>query len=91
MSKDTTTAPRYWTQPRYWPTYLAITAMRASAWLPWRCKLALGRLIGLAAWRFAGRRRHITETNIRLCFPELDPAAQARLVKQSFLFLATSP
>ncbi|RQW72893.1 LpxL/LpxP family Kdo(2)-lipid IV(A) lauroyl/palmitoleoyl acyltransferase [Halomonas sp. YLB-10] len=85
MSKDTTTAPRYWTQPRYWPTYLAITAMRASAWLPWRCKLALGRLIGLAAWRFAGRRRHITETNIRLCFPELDPAAQARLVKQSFL------
>ena len=69
MSKDTTTAPRYWTQPRYWPTYLAITAMRASAWLPWRCKLALGRLIGLAAWRFAGRRRHITETNIRLCFP----------------------
>jgi len=85
MSKDTTTAPRYWTQPRYWPTYLAITAMRASAWLPWRCKMALGRLIGLAAWRFAGRRRHITETNIRLCFPELDPAAQARLVKQSFL------
>lgn len=85
MSKDTTTAPRYWTRPRYWPTYLAITAMRASAWLPWRCKLALGRLIGLAAWRFAGRRRHITETNIRLCFPELDPAAQARLVKQSFL------
>ncbi|WP_442489054.1 LpxL/LpxP family Kdo(2)-lipid IV(A) lauroyl/palmitoleoyl acyltransferase [Halomonas litopenaei] len=85
MSKDTTTAPRYWTQPRYWPTYLAIAAMRASAWLPWRCKLALGRLIGLAAWRFAGRRRHITETNIRLCFPELDPAAQARLVKQSFL------
>ncbi|MBN8412218.1 LpxL/LpxP family Kdo(2)-lipid IV(A) lauroyl/palmitoleoyl acyltransferase [Halomonas denitrificans] len=85
MSEDTSTKPRYWTQPRYWPTYLAIAGMRVSAWLPWRVKLGLGRLTGLAAWRFAKRRRQITETNIRLCFPELDEAAQARLVKDSFM------
>ncbi|ALM51645.1 LpxL/LpxP family Kdo(2)-lipid IV(A) lauroyl/palmitoleoyl acyltransferase [Halomonas huangheensis] len=71
--------------PRYWPTWLAIAGMRISAWLPWRFKLALGRGIGLLAWRFAGRRRRITETNIRLCFPELDSEAQARLVKEAFL------
>lgn len=42
MSEDTSTKPRYWTQPRYWPTYLAIAGMRVSAWLPWRVKLGLG-------------------------------------------------
>ncbi|MDL4863444.1 lipid A biosynthesis acyltransferase, partial [Halomonas elongata] len=37
------------------------------------------------AWRFAKRRRHITETNIRLCFPELDGARQRRLVRDIFI------
>ncbi len=71
--------------PRYWPTWLAIGFMYAGAWLPWRLKLGVGRLIGLAAWRFAKRRRHITETNLELCFPEMDEQAQAALVKQTFI------
>lgn len=71
--------------PRYWPTWLAIGFMYAGAWLPWRLKLGVGRLIGLTAWRFAKRRRHITETNLRLCFPELDEQAQAALVKRTFI------
>jgi KDO2-lipid IV(A) lauroyltransferase len=32
-----------------------------------------------------GRRRRITETNIRLCFPQLTAEQQAKLVKQSFI------
>ncbi|MGQ7245856.1 LpxL/LpxP family Kdo(2)-lipid IV(A) lauroyl/palmitoleoyl acyltransferase [Halomonas sp. V046] len=71
--------------PRYWPTWIAIGAMRVGAWLPWRVKLAIGKGIGLFAWRFAKRRRFITETNIRLCFPELDGDAQARLVREAFV------
>jgi KDO2-lipid IV(A) lauroyltransferase len=71
--------------PRYWPTWLSIGLMRLIAWLPWCLKLAIGRLIGLLAWRFAKRRRHITETNIRLCFPERDEKAQARLVREAFI------
>ncbi len=71
--------------PRYWPVWLAIGAMYAAAWLPWQLKLWVGRLIGLAAWRLARRRRHITETNIRLCFPELDDEQQVRLVRETFI------
>lgn len=59
--------------------------MHAAAWLPWRLKLWIGKLIGLAALRFAGRRRHITETNIGLCFPELDADQQRRLVRKTFI------
>lgn len=71
--------------PRYWPTWVAIGAMYIGAWLPWRLKLWVGKGIGLAAWRFVKRRRHITETNIRLCFPELDGAQQRRLVRDVFI------
>ncbi|WP_275286397.1 LpxL/LpxP family Kdo(2)-lipid IV(A) lauroyl/palmitoleoyl acyltransferase [Halomonas elongata] len=71
--------------PRYWPTWAAIGAMYVGACLPWRLKLWVGKGIGLAAWRFAKRRRHITETNIRLCFPELDDARQRRLVREAFI------
>jgi KDO2-lipid IV(A) lauroyltransferase len=71
--------------PRYWPTWLAIAAMRLGAWLPWRLKLAVGKAIGLLAWRFARRRRHITETNLRLAFPELDAQRRARLVRRTFV------
>ncbi|WP_192034882.1 LpxL/LpxP family Kdo(2)-lipid IV(A) lauroyl/palmitoleoyl acyltransferase [Halomonas sp. YLGW01] len=83
MSQDD--AKTSFAHPRYWPTWLAIGLMRLIAWLPWRLKLGIGRLIGLLAWRFAKRRRHITETNIRLCFPELDERAQARLVRDAFI------
>ncbi|MGM0701090.1 MAG: LpxL/LpxP family Kdo(2)-lipid IV(A) lauroyl/palmitoleoyl acyltransferase [Pseudomonadota bacterium] len=77
--------PRSFAHPRYWPTWLAIGAMHVAAWLPWQLKLWLGKGIGLAAWRFAKRRRHITETNIRLCFPERDERQQARLVRETFI------
>lgn len=77
--------PMNFAHPRYWPTWLGIGAMRLGAWLPWRVKLALGKGIGLLAWRLAKRRRHITETNLRLCFPELNDAQQARLVRETFI------
>lgn len=77
--------PRSFAHPRYWPTWLAIGAMHVAAWLPWQLKLWLGKGIGLAAWRFAKRRRHITETNIRLCFSERDERQQARLVRETFI------
>ncbi|MDC8802290.1 LpxL/LpxP family Kdo(2)-lipid IV(A) lauroyl/palmitoleoyl acyltransferase [Halomonas pacifica] len=71
--------------PRYWPAWLGIGAMRLGAWLPWRLKMGVGRGIGLLAWRLARRRRHITETNLRLCFPELSEARRAELVRETFI------
>ncbi|WP_227367857.1 LpxL/LpxP family Kdo(2)-lipid IV(A) lauroyl/palmitoleoyl acyltransferase [Halomonas sp. M20] len=71
--------------PRYWPTWLSIGLMRLGAWLPWPLKLWVGKMIGLMAWRFAKRRRHITETNLRLAFPELDERSHASLVRETFV------
>ncbi|SDL92630.1 KDO2-lipid IV(A) lauroyltransferase [Modicisalibacter muralis] len=71
--------------PRYWSAWLSIALMRLGAWLPWSLKLWLGKGIGLLAWRFAKRRRHITETNLRLAFPELNEPRHAALVKRTFI------
>lgn len=70
--------------PRYWTAWLAITLMRLGAWLPWGLKMRVGSAIGALAYRFAKRRRHITETNIRLCFPEYDATQQQQLVHDTF-------
>ncbi|MFG6667193.1 LpxL/LpxP family Kdo(2)-lipid IV(A) lauroyl/palmitoleoyl acyltransferase [Halomonas sp. HNIBRBA4712] len=77
--------PRSFVHPRYWPTWLAIGAMYLVAWLPWRLKLGIGRLIGLLAWSLTKRRRRITATNIALCFPEKSVEAQRQLVKETFI------
>ena len=77
--------PRSYFHPRYWGTWLAIGAMYVAAWLPWSLKLGCGKVIGLLAWRFAKRRRRITEINIALCFPEKSHDAQRQLVKETFV------
>lgn len=77
--------PRSFYHPRFWLTWLAIGAMHLAAWLPWCIKLALGRGLGLVAWKLATRRRRITETNIALCFPERSAAAQHELVRDTFI------
>jgi len=71
--------------PRWWPTWIGIAVMWCAAQLPIRFQWWLGKCTGLLAWRFAKRRRHITEVNIRLCFPELTQAQQGALVRNSFI------
>ncbi|MGO1708403.1 MAG: lysophospholipid acyltransferase family protein, partial [Oleiphilaceae bacterium] len=56
-----------------------------TAQLPIRFQWWLGKQVGLLAWHFAGRRRHIADVNIRLCFPELTTTQQTALVRNSFI------
>jgi len=72
---------------RYWPTWLALGLLRCMVWLPYRAQLATGRRLGAAVRLFAGRRRRIAAVNIALCFPELDAAAQRRLLREHFAAL----
>ena len=58
--------------------------MWLTAHLPLRWQWWLGRLLGDLVWRVASRRRHITEVNISLCFPELNETEQQNLVRRSF-------
>lgn len=59
--------------------------MRALALLPFRAGIAVGTLLGRAAHRFATRRRRVAAVNIALCFPQLNPAQQRQLVRETFI------
>lgn len=61
-----------------------IALARAVTALPVDVALRIGGVLGAVGYRIARRRRHIAETNIALCFPELEPPARAALVRRTF-------
>lgn len=73
--------------PRFWPTWLLFFSLWLVTRLPFSLQSGTGRLIGRLAWHFARRRRLIAKTNIQLCFPQLNTAQQAELLKAHFLSL----
>lgn len=52
--------------------------------LPFDLQLALGRRLGSLMLAFAGRRRRIAATNLRLCFAELGDADRSKLLRATF-------
>lgn len=70
--------------PRWWPSWLTVFVIWTLAQLPLRLQWWLGEKMGDLVWRLAKSRRHITEVNIRLCFPELSEAQKQTLVRQAF-------
>ena len=76
--------PRSFLAPRFWPLWLGFGLLRLVIMLPYRWQLKLGSLLGKLMYLAIPRRRHIAETNIRLCFPELSTTEQQQLVKENF-------
>jgi len=71
--------PTRLSDPRLYPSWIGVGLFWLVGQLPWPFLQAIGRGVGRLAWRLAKKRRHITETNIRLCFPELTPREQEDL------------
>jgi len=70
--------------PRYWPTWISFGLLWCVTRLPFRLQMLCGDLIGALAWRFAGRRRHIADVNLALCFPEFDERQRRALLRGHF-------
>jgi KDO2-lipid IV(A) lauroyltransferase len=52
--------------------------------LPLPLLATVGKAVGTLLFWFAKERRHVADTNLRLCFPDLTEAARRTLVKQNF-------
>lgn len=76
--------------PRVWASWLAVALAWPMARLPLRWLMALGRAAGVAAFHLARRRRHITDVNLALCFPERSPTERRRLARASFVHTGVS-
>lgn len=71
--------------PNYWLTWLALGLLFFVAQLPLKINLILGKWLGQLLYRLVPSRRRIAETNLRLCFPELDDAARTAMAYQVVL------
>ena len=64
--------------------WCALGLMWVAARLPWALQRRLGAAMGALALRLAGERRRAARINLALCFPEMDEAARAALLRESF-------
>lgn len=77
--------PKAWLHPKYWLTWIGVGCLWLLAHLPFKVQMRLGKGLGVLAYKVAKPRRHVANTNIRLCFPELSHQEQEALVKQIFI------
>lgn len=70
--------------PLYWPAWFAIGLLWLITRLPKRLRLQLGKGIGKLIYLFPTQLKHITNVNIKLCFPTLSLEKQKKLAKENF-------
>jgi KDO2-lipid IV(A) lauroyltransferase len=70
--------------------HLLIGFMRLVARWPLPVVRALGAALGALLWLVAGRRRHIADVNLRLCFPEWSSGQRRRMVWRHFIAFGQS-
>ena len=76
--------------PAYWPTWLGLGLLRLICWLRHRMALGVGRSIGRAGYRVAGKRRAVVRRNLELCFPDMSAEERNALVRRHFEALGMS-
>lgn len=81
---DTTSPQASLWSPRYWPVHVGMALGWLVAQLPFRVQMALGKILGNAAYYLMRGRRRIARTNLGLCFPELDTDARRALLREHF-------
>lgn len=63
--------------------YTIAFLLKAVSLLPLAAAQRLGALIGLMGWHLNSKSRQVTETNLAICFPELDEPAREELARES--------
>ncbi|MBK1649104.1 lysophospholipid acyltransferase family protein [Rhabdochromatium marinum] len=76
--------------PRHWASWLLLGLLQALGRLPLPLLFALGQGLGALAYPLSGARRQVALTNVRCCFPDLEAAAQRRLVRAHLRYLAVA-
>ena len=67
--------------PRYWLSWIGLGVVWCVGRLPLSLQRGLGRALGVLTARLPGERRRVAARNIELCFPDLDPAQRAGLLR----------
>jgi KDO2-lipid IV(A) lauroyltransferase len=58
--------------------------------MPYRTQLRVGKGIGVLMYRLMPRRRKIADTNLKMCFPQMDESHRDEIVRKNFQSVAQS-
>lgn len=69
----------------YWPTWLNGFILRLITRLPRQWQVCFAQFLGTAAYYVLGQRRRISQTNLKLCFPDLSNSERTAICKKNFV------
>lgn len=70
---------------KYWPTWFGLFILRLLSFLPYSWMKKLSRFLGRIFFPLAKQRKHIIETNIKLCFADKTEKEQIQLSRAAFI------
>lgn len=70
--------------PIYWPAWMGMGLLWLTTLLPNRGRIALGKHIGRFIYWLPTQLKHITDVNLKLCFPELSLDERKALAIKNF-------
>ena len=74
-------------QPRYWLSWVGLGLAFIVAQLPDNYRHFLGKKVGLAIYNNKKKKRYnVVKTNLEIAFPELEPSALERLIKEHLIW-----
>lgn len=71
-------------------TRIALKLLEMTAWMPLPWLRGLGWLLGRTLYFVVPSRRHVVQTNLRLCFPHWSPQRLHRTAVETFVYFAQS-
>ena len=71
--------------PKHWPAWLLLGVLRLITQLPFALQIKVGEALGWVIYHLARDRRTVTETNLRLCFPDLNEDELLALSKKTII------
>lgn len=83
----TTTKLSLFINPLYWPAWLGLGILWLITRLPHRWQIHIGKTLGQCIYLLPTKLTRITDTNIKLCFPDWSEEKRKALAKKSFASL----
>lgn len=69
-------------------SHIGLWVLRGLGYLPLRWLRVLGVGLGWFLWAVVPSRRRVVQANLRVCFPELNPAERQARTRQAFVYFA---